>query len=730
MTLQRLLVPSLLAVWLFPASALGVTLRVPEDYPSISLALEAAVACDTVVVGAGLWEEIIHVPNGVSLVADDSEGPVTIDGGGYAGVEVPMDQVVTMTGGTLLQGFHVQGAREGVAMYGNWAELRDNVFSDVAYGARLSGGTGVLVGNRVIGAENKGFEGNNASIWLEDNVFSGGGVGIDLFQSNGRVRGNTISGNDQGITVRESHFEITANEVLGNEVGITASSGELIIQANRVEGSVLGLEVLEGAHRVFDNELVANEFALMTLFASSEIIGNLVEGSTFMGISEGIGSQSRIANNRFVANEEAFEGQFSTSHVHNNLFSGGGRGIVLQSSDARVVNNIFSGVGSVAVGVDSASLPTLSFNLYWDNVTDFSGWTSDGTDLFADPLLDNQGLPAEGSPAEGAGSSNPDYLGPDGSLPDIGVTGGPDAGTGYTAPEATPPYVGSQSITVIPEGSPTPIFVTNVNDIHGDWLKFNWDIDASDGLDYCDGFTNAVDFTAADDGDYTLYLLVEDSEGFSVAVEVPVEAYNEPPWLDVTFFDELAEGMPAHIWLSAEDPSPEDPVETSFDEDSDGSPELVGLETGFLHWTPLRSGEWTVTFRAADDDGGLTEWTETLWVANLPPVLLVLPPTQMYLGETLDLALLVEDPSPEDEVGVSLENAPEGMKVEDFRLGWTPSPSQVGGHAYDLVVSDGEGASETYFLAIEVLDEVGCGCAQGPVRGGEAWSAGIVLGLV
>ena len=71
---------------------------------------------------------------------------------------------------------------------------------------------------------------------------------------------------------------------------------------------------------------------------------------------------------------------------------------------------------------------------------------------------------------------------------------------------------------MIPEGSPTPIFVTNVNDIHGDWLKFNWDIDASDGLDYCDGFTNAVDFTAADDGYYTLYLLVEDSEGVVVPV--------------------------------------------------------------------------------------------------------------------------------------------------------------------------------------------------------------------
>jgi len=93
------------------------------------------------------------------------------------------------------------------------------------------------------------------------------------------------------------------------------------------------------------------------------------------------------------------------------------------------INNVFRNNKSYAGYSYDDTKATADFNCYYQNGTDGWAWSGGdfqiGSNLIADPLLDNNYLPLPNSPLLNRGDTS--LFNPDGSRSDIGVYGGPDS---------------------------------------------------------------------------------------------------------------------------------------------------------------------------------------------------------------------------------------------------------------------------------------------------------------
>jgi len=171
-------------------------------------------------------------------------------------------------------------------------------------------------------------------------------------------------------------------------------------------------------------------------------------------------------------------------------------------------------------------------------------------------------------------------------------------------------------------------------------------------------------------------------------------------------------------------------VRASGDYDGDGAYEQTGLEPGFVAWVPIESGFVEARVHASDGDGGEGEFSQTYSVMNLPPFLVELPPDELFQGDELRYDLQVGDPGVLDTVTAELADAPEGMTLDGLRLEWDPAGAALGVTPYDLVLTDDEGASVTYFLRVAVIGGEGCTCATASSRPsvGVAWVLLVLVG--
>jgi parallel beta-helix repeat protein len=148
----------------------GRTITVPDDYPTIQEAINAAFENDTISVKNGTYYENVVVNKIVSLVGENALG--TVIDGGYS-----MDNVVAVTANSVnVSGFTIRNS--GAMSQGIYLQntINDNI-----------------IGNNVV------------SNYL----------GIDLYTShNSSVSGNNITGNEYGISLYSSN----CNTVLGNNI--------------------------------------------------------------------------------------------------------------------------------------------------------------------------------------------------------------------------------------------------------------------------------------------------------------------------------------------------------------------------------------------------------------------------------------------------------------------------------------------------------------------------------
>jgi hypothetical protein len=695
--------------------ALASTWRVPEDFSTIREALNVAQPCDVVYVGPGTYAETLFVSEGVRLIADGGPGEVVVqperDGAGS-----PAAEVAILTNGSTIEGFTLRDAIIGVSITGLWSEVRNNIILDVEVGISAQGAEGWLVGNQISYPSTRGVHGNGASLWIDDTLIEGADQGIDLVSSFARLLNDELRGNVRGVSLQDSIADIASTTFVDNQTAAMLSLGDVVVQGSTFSGNIVGLYLVDSPAQVLDNDFSGNDYGLVTEFSAPIVVANHFDFSSLEAISEGIGSASLIANNLFTDNSESVVSTVADPHIHNNDFVGGNRGVVISGGDVRVLNNAFSSLLEVGLDGSNAVQLVAGHNLFWDNVSDELGGALNGSELFVDPMYDGNYRPMQGSPLVDAGSQDPNYADPDGTRSDIGRSGGPYRDDGYNPPAQGTLSFDEQPEYEVDEGDELVIFAQGVHVSNNDPVRFNWDVDAGDDLEFCDSFTGAVTFNAPDDGTYHLRVRARDTQDNEATQDVIVQVRNTDPFLDWRFLgDSPVEGGFIVVWADAWDMSPLDEVYVSVDFESDG---IIDIENHDVAKGPLvqlwalpQSGTWMSTLWAFDDDGGVMEVGEELEVANLPPYLSDDPPELVRVGQTLGWVVAAEDPSPLDEVYVSLVAGPAGMTVEGGVLEWTPT--EAGFYDYGLLLTDSDGASATFSHQIEVLEslEEGCGCS-------------------
>ena len=273
----------------------GQVLTVPDDYPSIMAAIEAAPDGAVVEVKAGRYTETVTINrplelrgpgNGAAQLVGDGQGTVieivgtinvTVEGlvvsNGRVGIFVRESQGVVITNNIVenneLRGIHVVSAS---------AEIRGNVIR----GTQAPFGIGIHIAN--------------ASAWprsvIEDNLVEANGhMGISTNFASTVIRRNTVRANGgRGISVTEmSVASVFDNEIVDNEgpgiLVIDMSTAQL--ERNTIDASsVLGQEAPIPVQVEF--------------YAAADLIENVIWSQASCAISIGMGSEITGEGNRWA----------------------------------------------------------------------------------------------------------------------------------------------------------------------------------------------------------------------------------------------------------------------------------------------------------------------------------------------------------------------------------------------------------------------------------------------
>jgi putative cofactor-binding repeat protein len=352
--------------------ASAAVLRVPQDYPSIQQAIDAAASGDTVLVAPGTYPENIDY-RGKDLRITGEQGPqLTIIDGGSRG------SVVAFRSGegaaAVLEGFTIRNgsgsdadyrgytikAGGGVLCIGSSPTIQDNVIFDnntENYGGGLycsEGSAPLIVRNT--------FQSNS--------IYAGGGGGaIASVDSTLIIKDNVISDNSGGFSYGgallcySSDVTLDGNRIEGNRAstggGIDAATTALVVVNNTIAGNWITDDDGDGGGGISMSS------------CSAVIAGNTFTGNTAVGDGGGVvglDSSASIRNNTFTGNHSYPGGVVvlysgSQSTVEDNVFDGNSAGRVgqIDCHGPTVVqrNDIRGGVIGIAA---SGSMPVTIAN--------------------------------------------------------------------------------------------------------------------------------------------------------------------------------------------------------------------------------------------------------------------------------------------------------------------------------------------------------------------------------
>lgn len=238
-------------------------LRVPQDYPTIQAAIDAAAPGASVVVASGTYFENLGIDKSVTLVASAGAAVTTLDGGRIGrvifargtGEESVAIVGFTIANGLALESMNVPAAGSGGGIYLESladATLRDNVIRDnvgcVGVGISALDVTVAVAHNEIrhnlqdsscTQADGGGIKVQSATAEIRDNdirdnaASSGGGIAFDL--SDGIISDNLFIRNSAEVggalrllAIDGKHVVVSDNTMLDNRATMDATAVHLI----------------------------------------------------------------------------------------------------------------------------------------------------------------------------------------------------------------------------------------------------------------------------------------------------------------------------------------------------------------------------------------------------------------------------------------------------------------------------------------------------------------------
>jgi len=248
------------------------TIIVPDDYPTIQGAINAASHGDTIFVRAGTYYENVVVTKTVSLVGE-SPATTIIDGNGTSAVVHITQDGVNVTNFTLRNGLGPAFAYAGIQLdYANLCNISGNTITANNWWGillRHSSNYNAISGNNItnnhdgiclIESSNNNISGNN----IANNAVSGAGIGLWYSSNYNGISRNNITNNDYGFyLVDSSNNNIARNNIANNGGGfyLTNSSNNNIVGNNITNNNYYGIYftyVSNNNNIIYHNNFVSN----------------------------------------------------------------------------------------------------------------------------------------------------------------------------------------------------------------------------------------------------------------------------------------------------------------------------------------------------------------------------------------------------------------------------------------------------------------------------------------
>ena len=319
------------------------TIVVPDDYPTIQTAINAANEGDTVYVKAGVYFENIVIRKSLTLAGENSD-TTAIDGNGaeYA-ILVKFDGYahnVVIKGFTIQNSGTIEGLSAGIRLvYADHCNVSENRIAHNKNGIILQyGSNNTIIGNEIAGNSAVGvYLYSSARNLVSENDITGNQYGIGLdnspnnailknnitnndigtyvyyqFSTGNEISGNNITENRDGVRLYLCwQNQISENQIVGNKdwaIELSAGGGVYpfysLILRNNITGNVGGIRLAGSRNNLIsENEIADSKMGIEIDFSSRN---NTVSMNNIKNNSCGLdfeGDSNFIFSNNFVGNE-------------------------------------------------------------------------------------------------------------------------------------------------------------------------------------------------------------------------------------------------------------------------------------------------------------------------------------------------------------------------------------------------------------------------------------------
>ena len=410
LTLVLISILILLMINIQLSKAEPTTIIVPDDYPTIQEAINAASDGDTIFVRSGIYYENVVVNKAVSLIGESKQNTI-IDGNGIGKVlELTVDGILvsnfSIINGEV--GVHItnshrhiiknniisRNVRGATGTYYTYTTYESNIIRENEYGLDFghlggpSSSNNFAIGNEIydnfVGIYVSAPEGENA---IENNLIYNNNIGIVLDNTrNNNVVGNTFINNTRegrfkhGIYIRNAaQNNIEGNIFIQNNVGVFMDRGYCnIIQKNNFTSNFYGVyltfnESLTYIGWSFDNQILKNYFLNNTygiysnigaaVFINSQFNTTISENelkNNLYGVFLYLSPVNRILENTISLNDHGIHIELSSGNylINNSIIENTANGIALHlaNDNSLISNNISKCDVGITLSLSSSNL--------------------------------------------------------------------------------------------------------------------------------------------------------------------------------------------------------------------------------------------------------------------------------------------------------------------------------------------------------------------------------------
>lgn len=251
-------------------TAVAKTYYVPDNFPTIQRAINAAYGGDRIIVRSGTYKESVTVNKSLTIQSETGFNNTIIESpshGSHTLFNVTAKNVIIM-------GFTLKYAYYGIYLDSNSCSILNNYFYRNHCGITVWYSDNITFNNNILDSNySRGVYAVRSRVTITNNEIKSNGAGIYMSESCGTISGNNITGHgDYGIGVSYSRDNlIKENIITSNNSGIFFDySGPNTINNNTISSNGIGINIWRSADNTIASNMVEwNDQMGINLYKSS-----------------------------------------------------------------------------------------------------------------------------------------------------------------------------------------------------------------------------------------------------------------------------------------------------------------------------------------------------------------------------------------------------------------------------------------------------------------------------